>query len=122
MFLNTSKFMRFLGGPTGLKISETISRPGGLRSDRNSKTTFRDQKYTQSLEKWPQKPPQAADIFSQRRKIFCQTFPKNSDNRIRQRFVHHAEGVQLKLTNVAGFRNLTSFLQRVNKFHTMSNY
>ena len=41
---------------------------------------------------------------------------------LRQRFVRHAEGVQLKFTNVAGFRNLTSFLQRVNKFHTMSNY
>ena len=122
MFLNTSKFMRFLGGPTGLKISETISRPGRLRSDRNSKTTFRDQKYTQSLEKWPQTTSGWLIFFLKGERSFRQTFPKNSDNRIRQRFVHHAEGVQLKFTNVAGFRNLTSFLQRVNTFHTMSNY
>ena len=45
-----------------------------------------------------------------------------SDNRIRQRFVHHNEGVQLKCTNEAGLGNLTSFLHQVYRFHKMSNY
>ena len=50
-FFNTSKFERFQGGLNRLKISKTISKTGGLGSDRNSKTTFRDHKYTSSLEK-----------------------------------------------------------------------
>ena len=50
-FSNTSKFERIQGGPNRLKISKTISQTGGLGSDRNSKTTFRDHKYTSSLEK-----------------------------------------------------------------------
>ena len=73
--------------------------------------------------KWPQKPPQAGCyFFSKEKDLYRQTSPKDSGNRIRQRFIQITKGVQLKFTNVAGFGNLTSFPHKVDKFHTISKY
>ena len=88
--------MRFLGGPNGLKISKTISRTEGLGSDRNSKTTFRDQKHTPSLEKMaPETTSGRLIFFLKGKRLFSPKLQnKSSGNRIRERFVPHTEGVR----------------------------